>query len=143
MFESGYENNLGETVKKIVFIYWTQNFNFWIQNCQYFLKIQKLDASIQKSNFHFSNFEKWKKCSNLMRFRIIAITSPCLWQIFNMVNIWTPNHKISYFLLNINFTKKMRLEICYQDQCLNFLYDPSLRGKHQFEILPFFWLGDG
>ena len=28
MFENGYENNLGETVKNIVFVYWTKHFNF-------------------------------------------------------------------------------------------------------------------
>ena len=35
----------------------------------------------------------------------------------------------------IDFSKKMRLEICYMDQCLNFLYDPFWPCKHHFEIL--------
>ena len=45
--------------------------------------------------------------------------------------------KIHFWITNSILwkTKKMRLEICYLDQCLNFLCDPFLACKHHFEIL--------
>ena len=46
--------------------------------------------------------------------------------------------KILQFLLNINFTKKMRLEICYMRWCLTFLYELMEACKQPFEISHFF-----